>query len=149
MESRFIKIVIATIIVAFAIFYTMFITSDKENVTNEGETSLVLNGGTYDTDVDVIVTADPDIAFEFVAEHIDSPITPRDFEANGVTFTDEEGRIVVWISDANDRGVVNHELLHAAFSIMMWAGIPLNESTEESYAYELQYLTNQFYNKIK
>jgi hypothetical protein len=39
--------------------------------------------------------------------------------------------------------------LHATISIMSWAGIPFNESTEESYAYELQYLTNQFYKQIK
>ncbi len=148
MVSNFLKTIAAVVLITIISFLAFFETNHENSVENV-EKTLVLNGGTYNTEIDVIITQDPDRAFEFVAEHIDSPITPRDFEASGVTFTDEEGRIVVWISDANDKGVVNHELLHATFSIMMWAGIPLNESTEESYAYQLQHLTNQFYNKIK
>ena len=31
---------------------------------------------------------------------------------------------------------------------MYWAGMELNSETEEAFAYELQYLTNQFYNQI-
>jgi hypothetical protein len=110
---------------------------------------ITLDGGTYDIDVTVIVTADTEKAMEFVVENTTSPITSEDFVASGTTFSDEEGNIIVWLSSAQDKGVISHELLHATISIMSWAGIPFNESTEESYAYELQYLTNQFYKQIK
>lgn len=147
MTSNFLKTLAAVVLITIISFLVFF--EGNNNTPESIEKTLILDGGTYDTEVNVIITTDPDVAFEFVAEHVDNPITPRDFEASGVTFTDEEGRVAVWISDSNDKGVVNHELLHATFSIMMWAGIPLNESTEESYAYQLQYLTNQFYNKLK
>jgi hypothetical protein len=32
---------------------------------------------------------------------------------------------------------------------MQWAGIPFTDDTEEIYAYELQYLTNQFNNHVR
>jgi hypothetical protein len=32
---------------------------------------------------------------------------------------------------------------------MQWAGVEYSDETEEVYAYQLQYLSNQFYNKIK
>jgi hypothetical protein len=110
---------------------------------------ITLDGGTYDIDVTVIVTADTEKAMEFVVENTTSSITSEDFVASGTTFSDEQGNIIVWLSSAQDKGVISHELLHATISIMSWVGIPFNESTEESYAYELQYLTNQFYKQIK
>jgi hypothetical protein len=32
--------------------------------------------------------------------------------------------------------------------MMKWAGIELNEHTEEVYTYQLQYLTKQFYKQV-
>jgi hypothetical protein len=32
---------------------------------------------------------------------------------------------------------------------MYWTGMELNSETEEAFAYEMQYLTNSFYNQIK
>jgi hypothetical protein len=110
---------------------------------------ITLNGGTYDIDVTVMITADTEKAMEFVVENTTTSITSEDFLASGTTFSDEEGNIIVWLSSAQDKGVISHELLHATISIMSWVGIPLSDSTEESYAYELQYLTNQFYKQIK
>jgi len=140
--------------VAIAMFIILAVTSmvmfaQKDDVTIDYENSIVLDGGTYDTEVYVIVTRDTQKAFDFVVEHTNHPVEPTDFESSGVTYTDNEGRIVVWLYSVHDRGVVNHELFHATASIMSWANVPFDESTEESYAYQLQYLTNQFYNKIK
>lgn len=149
MTSNLTKVAIATILVLFTVFYTCFITSGKENTPKHIDETFVLNGGTYDVEIQVIVTQDVEKAFEFVVERIDMPITSEDFEASGVTFADEEGNIVIWLDNVEDQGVITHELLHATLSIMLWAGIPLNDTTEESYAYQLQYLTNQFYNKLK
>lgn len=149
MTSKLTKVVIATILILFTIFYTCFITSGKENTPKHIDKTIVLNGGTYDVEIQVIVTQDAEKALQFVIENVDMPVTPEDFEASGVTFADEEGNIVIWLDNVEDYGVISHELLHATFSIMLWAGIPLNDTTEESYTYQLQYLTNQFYNKLK
>jgi hypothetical protein len=149
MTSKLTKVAIVAILILFTIFYTCFITSGKENTPIYVDETIVLNGGTYDVEIKVIVTQDAEKALQFVIENVDMPVTLEDFEASGVTFADEEGNIVIWLDNTEDHGVISHELLHATFSIMLWAGIPLNDTTEESYTYQLQYLTNQFYNKLK
>lgn len=150
MASNFLKIVLVAVLVLFGIFYAFFITSEEDPAIILGDDkTFVLTGGTYDTEIHVIITPDIDKAFQFVIEHVNTPVGIEDFEANGVTFTDEEGRMVMWLNSEEDEGVISHELLHATLSIMVWANISLNDTTEEAYAYELQYLTNQFYNKIK
>ena len=110
---------------------------------------ITLDGGTYDTEVNIIITKDIEKALEFIADHVDYPVNSADFNGSGVTYTDEEGRIAMWLDNVEDKGVINHELLHATISIMAWADVPLDEGTEEAYTYELQYLTNQFYKQIK
>jgi len=55
----------------------------------------------------------------------------------------------MWLPNADDPSIVNHELLHVTNDVMKWAGLELNEHTEEIYSYELQYLTKQFYMKFK
>jgi len=55
---------------------------------------------------------------------------------------------IIWFSDIKDSSVVQHELLHVTIDMMKWAGIELNEHTEEVYTYQLQYLTKQFYKQV-
>ena len=142
------KILLA-LLLAVLIFVPILGVEINKKINVYQDQVITLDGGTYDIDVTVIVTADTEKAMEFVVENTTSPITSEDFVASGTTFSDEEGNIIVWLSSAQDKGVISHELLHATISIMSWAGIPFNESTEESYAYQLQYLTNQFYKQIK
>lgn len=142
------KILLA-MLVAVLIFIPILIIEIDKKIDFYQDQVITLNAGTYDTEVTVIVTADTEKAMQFVVENITTAVTSEDFNASGTTFTDEEGNIIVWLSNAQDKGVVTHELLHATVSIMLWAGIPFSESTEESYAYQLQYLTNQFYKQIK
>lgn len=111
---------------------------------------ITLKGSTFDMDVIVLITEDTAFAARYVQQHLDTTATSADFDARGVTFTINDGRSpIVWMPDANDQTVVAHELLHATINILNWAGVPLTEDTEEAYAYELQYLTNEFYNQIK
>jgi len=62
--------------------------------------------------------------------------------------------IVMLKADAN-QGVIAHEIFHAITFIMATVGIKLNSlvedkdgSTEEAYAYMVEYVTNKFYDKI-
>ena len=148
MKSNFLK-TLAVIALITVISFLVYYEGNNKNTPKNTEQTFILDGGTYDTEIHVIITPDTNKAFQFVIERINHPVEPEDFNASGVTFTDEEGAIVMWLENTEDKGVISHELLHATLSIMLWAGIPLNDTTEESYAYQLQYLTNQFYNKLK
>jgi hypothetical protein len=111
--------------------------------------TFVITGSTFDRDVMVVVTQDTAYAAKYVRENLDSVFTSKDFDARAVTFGFQRDRpIIVWLSDAEDKGVVAHELFHATSYIMYWAGMELQTETEEAFAYQLQYLTNQFYNQI-
>ena len=105
--------------------------------------------GTFDLDVQIIVTEDTAFAVKYINENFDSTIKASDLDARAVTFGTVDGKPpIIWFSDIEDSSVVQHELLHVTIDMMKWAGIELNEHTEEIYTYQLQYLTKQFYNQI-
>ena len=108
-----------------------------------------ITGSTFDMDVVVLVTQDTAYAAQYVRENLDSTVTGKEFDARAVTFGPQDGKpIIIWLSDAEDKGVVAHEFFHATLYKMYWAGMELHSETEEAFAYELQYLTTQFYNQV-
>ena len=62
--------------------------------------------------------------------------------------TDSGKSPIIWMANTDDQGVIAHEIFHTALNIMYWAGMQLNSETEEAFAYEVQHLTNSFYNQI-
>ncbi len=113
---------------------------------------LPLEGGTFDLDVTVLITEDTAFALRYVKKNLDSTASSDNFNSRGTTFTSiNGGPTIVWLPNTEDKSIVTHELLHATIDIMRRVGISLTEETEEVYAYELQYLTNQFnkQNQIK
>lgn len=105
--------------------------------------------GTFDLDVDIIVTEDTAFAAKYITKNFDSTIKAPDLDARAVTFGTADGKPpIVWFSDIEDSAVVQHELLHVTIDMMKWAGIELNDQTEEVYTYQLQYLTKQFYKQV-
>ena len=110
---------------------------------------LTLSGSTFDMDVHVIVTDDIQFAIKYVQENLDSTVTVADFDARAVSFPINDGKSpIIWMATTEDKGVIAHEIFHTALNIMYWAGMELNSETEEAFAYEVQYLTNSFYNQI-
>lgn len=108
-----------------------------------------LEGSTFDMDVTVLITDDTTYALNYVRKNLDSTVTAADFNARAVSFPINDGKSpIIWISDREDKGVIAHEIFHTALNIMYWAGMELNSETEEAFAYEVQYLTNSFYNQI-
>ena len=102
----------------------------------------------------VLITEDISKALKFVKENNDSTAKIEDFDARAVTFPINDGRPpIIWLphidGSVEDMSIFNHELFHANFSILNWAGVYLSDSTEEVYAYNYQFLTKQFYGKIK
>lgn len=113
-----------------------------------------IEGNTFDMPVMVIISEDIFKALKYVKENNDSTAQIEDFDARGVTFPINDGKPpIIWIphmdGSPEDISILNHELLHANFSILSWAGVYLSDSTEEVYAYNYQFLTKQFYGKIK
>jgi hypothetical protein len=108
-----------------------------------------LAGSTFDMDVTVLVTEDIDYAVKYVRENLDSTVTAKDFDARAVSFPINDGRSpIIWMANTEDKGVVAHEIFHTALNIMYWTGMELNSETEEAFAYEVQHLTNSFYNQV-
>ena len=106
-------------------------------------------GDTFDIDVIVLVTEDVEFATKFVKDNLDSTVTIKDFDARAVSFPTDAGRSpIIWMASTDDQGVIAHEIFHTALNIMYWAGMQLNSETEEAFAYEVQHLTNSFYNQI-
>lgn len=111
---------------------------------------ITLKGSTFDMDVTVLITEDVAFATKYVKENLDSTATAADFNARAVTFPIVDGKSpIIWMSSIEDQGVIAHELFHTMLNIMYWTGMELNSETEEAFAYEIQFLTNSFYNQIK
>jgi hypothetical protein len=111
--------------------------------------TFTLKGDTFDMDVKVIITDDVEFATKYVKENLDSTVKFEDFDARAVSFATVDGKEpIIWMATAEDKGVVAHEIFHTALNVMYWTGMQLNSETEEAFAYEVQHLTNSFYNQV-
>jgi len=146
------QILLLSLMIAF--YLVLFFPKDSRSksviYTKDIPQIFTLTGGAFDLDVAVLITEDTAFALKYVRENLDSTAMSSDFDARGATFGTIDGRSpIIWLPNSNDESVISHEILHATISIMNWANIQLKEDTEEVYAYELGYLTKQFYNLKK
>jgi hypothetical protein len=110
---------------------------------------ITLKGDTFDLDVTVLITEDVAFATKYVKENLDSTVKSEDFDARAISFPTQDGKSpIIWMADANDKGVIAHEIFHTALNVMYWTGMDLNSETEEAFGYEVQHLTNSFYNQV-
>lgn len=109
----------------------------------------ILKGDTFDLDVTVLITEDIAFATKYVRENLDSAVTSSDFDARAVSFATADGKPpIIWMATSEDKGVIAHEIFHTTLNIIYWVGMELNSETEEAFAYEVQHLTNSFYNQV-
>lgn len=100
-------------------------------------------GGTFDIEINIIITPDTSFARKYVSQFY-SDVATEDFDARSTTFETVGGTpIIMWFSDTLNKSIIAHECAHAAYSILAWAGIPLSSTTDEVYAYEEQWLFNK------
>ena len=145
---RLLKYLIAFMLGIIGMIFVAYLVQNNPQITTQSKT-VFITGSTFDLDIIVLVTEDTAYAAQYVRDNLDSTVTGKDFDARAVTFGPQEGKpIIIWLSDAEDKGVVAHEFFHATLYKMYWAGMQLNSETEEAFAYEIQYLTNQFYNQV-
>ncbi len=115
--------------------------------------AFTMSGGTFDTNVGVIITNDTLKALEVISYlHQSLDVTMEDFEVRGICFSSDAFPTIMWLSKPPETieeiSIANHELFHLTSDILRWANVPLDESSEEVYAYMLGYLTKQFYTNI-
>ena len=147
---KYIKIdLLVFLVCAFACIAVLyFVMSSNTNITTKYEV-ITLTGDTFDMDVKVLITDDTAFAAKYVRDNLDSTVTAADFDARAVSFPTIDGKPpIIWMASTEDQGVIAHEIFHTALNIMYWTGMELNSETEEAFAYEVQHLTNSFYNQI-
>ena len=133
---------------AVMIWFLLYINSQTPDLTTKYRT-FTLKGDTFDLDVTVLITEDVAFATKYVKENLDSTVKYEDFDARAVSFPTNDGKPpIIWMADANDKGVIAHEIFHTALNVMYWTGMELNSETEEAFGYEVQHLTNSFYNQV-
>jgi len=79
--------------------------------------------------------------------------TLKTFEFNsGKSVMFPTGQTLLWLNkkpnSINGLAKLNHEIFHCACFILERVGIVYSESSDEAYAYLIQYLTKQIYNKL-
>jgi len=143
------RIALIITIIAVAMFAIMKLThSSPAELTTKYQT-FTLKGDTFDLDVKVLITEDVAFATKYVQENLDSTVKYEDFDARAISFATVDGKEpIIWMADPNDKGVVAHEIFHTALNVMYWTGMELNSETEEAFGYEVQHLTNSFYNQV-
>lgn len=138
--------IVFSILVALTGLRLWYLVNEKIQFGDE----FIIHGGNFDQDVKVIITKDTAYALSYVRENLDSSAISSNFDSRGTTFPSIDGKApIIWLPTAEDVAVNNHELFHATIDIMNWASVPFSPDTEEVYAYELQYLSAQFYKRIK
>ena len=121
----------------------------KETFLTTKYKTFTLKGDTFDLNVKVIITEDVAFATKYVQKNLDSTVKYEDFDARAVSFPTKDGKEpIIWMATSEDKGVVAHEIFHTALNVTYWTGMELNSETEEAFAYEVQHLTNSFYNQV-
>lgn len=146
---KYIKyIVFIVVLIGVAIGIRMLMPDAGKYLTTKYQL-VILPPSTFDIEVKVLITDDTAFARSYVMENLDSSVRTEDFDSRATTFGTIDGKPpIIWFPYESPISVINHELFHATVNIMNWAGVPLTEDTEEAYAYELQYLTQQLDNQI-
>lgn len=71
---------------------------------------------------------------------------------SGLTVPTQGGSPIIWIrkfnNSAEDISVLNHEILHATFCILLDRGLTVSIDSEEAFTYLLQYISLQFYTNL-
>jgi hypothetical protein len=146
---KLIKYIIPLVVmVGFLIFLTYTLKVDYPELIVKYKL-LTLKGDTFDLDVTVLITEDVAFATKYVRENLDSTVKFEDFDARAVSFATVDGKPpIIWMATTEDKGIIAHEIFHTALNVMYWTGMELNSETEEAFAYEVQHLTNSFYNQV-
>jgi len=76
----------------------------------------------------------------------------KNYTNQGRTIMFSGNQTVLWIRNwpkaPLDYAVLSHEIFHSVDFMMYKVGLKLNRGSDEAYAYQIQYLTEQIYSRI-
>lgn len=113
-----------------------------------------VNAGTYEYDINFIITADKKKAAKFVNFKLESNFTEDNFEgARGRYFISSGKCPIIWLPEIpktpRQHGTLSHEIFHVVVAIMDWANIRLCSESEEAWTHLIGHITTKFYEKCK
>ena len=132
----------------------LLLTCSPADVSTKANTqafkSFKLDSGIFTTDISVIVSSDYIWVSNTLKEAYNIDMPSKDLvAAEGYTFS-INNYCIVWLDSVADtpydKAKVAHELFHTTAYILSYHGVKLDQSSEEVFAYELDHLTEQFYN---
>lgn len=108
----------------------------------------------YRTQCELLVTSNLNLAAEVLNLRGDGSIDNAYLSlCSGLTVPTEGKSPIIWIrkfdNSAEDISVLNHEILHATFSILLDRGLTVSIDSEEAFTYLLQYISLQFYTNLQ
>lgn len=133
----------------------LLLTCSPASVSTQDRTpqSFKLDSGIFTTDITVIISSDYIWVSNTLRDNYNIEISSNDLvAAEGYTFS-TNNYCVVWLDSVTDtpydKAKISHELFHTTAYILSYHGVKLDQSSEEVFAYELDHLTEQFYNKYE
>lgn len=122
-------------------------------IKHENYTFVEVDIPLYRIQCELIVTNNLNLAAEVLNLRGDGSIDSAYLSlCNGLTVYTTGGSPIIWIrkfdNSAEDISVLNHEMLHATFGILLDRGLVASSDSEEAFTYLLQYISLQFYTNL-
>ena len=112
----------------------------------------IVNHGTYPFDIMVFIDKSDEVVYKELSKHLDLTDEDKEIlkcEGNGRTVMLEAGQTVMRIKNGKQfHETIAHEIFHAVEFLFRRIKIKLNEDSDEAYAYQIQYITKQVYEKL-
>lgn len=107
----------------------------------------------YRTQCELLVTSNLNLAAEVLNLRGDGSIDSAYLSlCSGLTVNTQGKSPIIWIrkfdNSAEDISILNHEILHATFAILLDRGLVASIDSEEAFTYLLQYISLQFYTNL-
>ena len=113
-----------------------------------------LHAGTFDVNYWVVIGTDYEEIIKFIRLKMQDSACTYDFsESRGACFTKFNYTPVLWLPKKprtpRDYATLNHEIFHMVFYILIsWAGLKLNEASEEAFAHQIGKCTADILEKL-
>lgn len=105
---------------------------------NPKQDYFVIEGGTFGQNVFVFITEDTSMVREYSVG--------MNFDSAACT-VEEDGVVIMWFPKNPTKGLLAHEMEHATYMILNRCGVPHTDDTDEVYAYQINYLIDEFYGR--
>jgi hypothetical protein len=110
--------------------------------------------GAFDYEITVIVGPQAGVE-DYIRQYHKNPEFIDEFSgsASAVCYHLEHDDVVIWLPrvprNSQQIGVLAHEAVHAAWHMLRWANVPLNDDTEEVFSHAVGRIVNTTLEKLR